>query len=101
MQPGTLAALLVEYPGLRKHLPMVNAGDYSVEELFDFNPFANGTPIQGVEGEVIGDIADGNCMTMGVELVQLDEMYKASLIVKAQIALLVRLEKAGATFGYL
>lgn len=95
----TLKGLLQAHPELAKHLPLVVTGDYSLQDLYEFNPYAEKKFIPE-ESVIIGDPGDGP--SIGVPIVQLDEMYKASLMVKAQVELLVRMKKAGVPgFGWL
>lgn len=96
-KPGTLAALLAQYPRLANFFQFIPTGDYTIHELYDFNPYS-----EEIEPELIEMIGEpGEGLQVGVPIVQLDEMYKASLIVKAQVQLLVRLQESGASFGAL
>ena len=97
-QTQSLQALLANYPGIKKHLLYISTGDYTLEELYDFNPYTSEQLIEAAEDYLPG-IASEDVAIDGVPIVQLDEMYKASLIVKAQVHLLVKLEQGGATFG--
>jgi hypothetical protein len=97
-QTESLQALLAQYPGIKKHLLHISTGDYTLGELYDFNPYSKEELIEAAESYLPG-IASEDMGINGVPIVQLDEMYNASLIVKAQVHLLVKLEQGGATFG--
>jgi hypothetical protein len=86
-----LTALKAEYPAFKDCLHLIQTGDYSIDELYDFNPFKDGDDKTHSPESTGNDEGVG----LGVPIVQLDEMYKASLIVKAQVHLMIKLIQTG------
>lgn len=78
---NTFNQLLSEKPWLRNLLQHLECGQYSLEELYEFNPF---TSDNNPEGLVVSEPGQLNGLT---------ERYKASLMLKAQVQLLIRLEE--------
>jgi hypothetical protein len=87
-KPTSLSELLTNYPSLSDLIQYIPTGAYSLQELYEFNPFERESDEYTTQGKMI---SEAQAVSVEPPIVELDEMYKASLIVKAQLQLLVRL----------